>query len=137
MNIIRPTVLAAAASTLLIVTSLAWAADNVALPSLSLGQVEVNAAEHSPVTPFEISAFVPTGSDGRCLITLAESNFPIQGTTVFCGVREVEGVKGLFIHIFLPEPAPFDAVWTVNLYQEHAHGYGTPVAYEPPAEPLN
>ena len=137
MNITKPTLLAAVASTLLIVASLASAADNAVSPPLNMGQVEVNAAEHMPVTPFEISAFVPTGSDGRCLITLAESNFPIQGTTVFCGVREVEGVKGLFIHIFLPEPAPFDAIWTVNLYQEHAHGYGSPVAYEPPIEPLN
>jgi hypothetical protein len=137
MNITKPALLAGVASTLLIVASLAWAADSAVPPPLNIGQVEVNAAEHTSVTPFEISAFVPTGSDGRCLITLAESNFPIQGTTIFCGVREVEGVKGLFIHIFLPEPAPFDATWLVNLYQEHAHGYGSPVAYEPPAEPLN
>src|SRR5262245_37968981 len=137
MNIRKPALLAGMASTLLIVASLAWAADNAAPSSLNMGQVEVNAAEHTPVTPFEISAFVPTGSDGRCLITLAESNFPIQGTTVFCGVREVEGVKGLFIDIFLPESAPFDAKWIVNLYQEHAHGYGSPVAYETPPEPLN
>ena len=98
-------------------------------PALRMGQIEVTAAQHSPNTPYEVSAFVPTSSDGLCQITLAESNFAVSGTTVYCGVRHVDGVSGLFIHIFLPDVPPSDAIWVVNLYQEFAHGYGDPVAY--------
>jgi hypothetical protein len=100
-------------------------------PLLRMGQVVVTAAKHSPITPYELSAFVPTLSSGLCQITLAESDFPISGTTVFCGVRQVDGVDGLFIHIFLPDVPPLEAIWVVNLFQEGARGYGDPIAYNP------
>lgn len=99
-------------------------------PPIGMGQVEVTTADHAP-EPSQISAFVATHSAGPCQITLAESNFAVAGTTVYCGVRNVNGVDGLFVHIFLPEAAPGDAFWIVNLYQEFAKGYEPPVLFGP------
>lgn len=95
---------------------------------LRMGQVLVSAAEHLHTIPNELAAFVPTSSHGLCLINLAESNFAISGTTVFCAVREKDGVEGLFIHMFLPEVPPSDAIWILNLYQQGARRYGDPVS---------
>lgn len=101
------------------------------IPPIGVGQVEVSTAAHTQ-DPNEITAFVATHSTGLCQITLAESNFAVAGTTVYCGVRKVNGVDGLFVHIFLPEAAPEDAFWAVNLYQEFARGYAPPVLYVGP-----
>lgn len=80
--------------------------------------------------PTLIRAFVPTGSlDEGCLATLAESNFPVAGTTLYCSIREFEGQRGLMLGIFLPNPVPDDTVFHVNVYQPYAQGYGEPVPY--------
>jgi len=79
---------------------------------------------------FEVDAFVPTGSGSdRCLVTLSESDFAIAGTTVYCGVRQVDAQLGIFIHVFLPVPAPQHFVITLTVYQEFAREYGQPIPF--------
>jgi hypothetical protein len=94
---------------------------------LKTAQVTVSVADHASGET-ELAAFVPTHARGNCLLTLAESTFPTPGTTVFCGIREVDGVSGVVIHMFLPEAPPPDAFWLVNVYQVGARRYDTPVA---------
>jgi hypothetical protein len=82
-----------------------------------------------------IRAFVPTGSlSNHCLATLSESNFPIPGTTVFCGPRVFQGQEGILFSVFFPQSIPTGLLPTglflsATVYQEGAHGYGTPVFY--------
>jgi hypothetical protein len=82
-------------------------------------------AEH----PTILRAFVPTLSSGLCQLTLAESSYAIPGTTTFCGVRQIDGVYGVVVAIFLPEVPPAESLWVVNIRQEKAKGYGDPIPY--------
>jgi hypothetical protein len=80
---------------------------------------------------FTLGAFVPTGSRSRrCLVTLSGSNFAVAGTTVYCGVREVDGESGLFVHVFLPVEAPRNFYMSLTMYQQSAQGYGRPIPFE-------
>ena len=82
-----------------------------------------------------IRAFVPTGGlSDHCLATLSESNFPIAGTTVFCAPRVFQGQQGILFSVFFPQSIPTGLLPTglflsATIYQEGAHGYGTPVFY--------
>ena len=116
----------AVAATALCCSTLAHATGTNSLVKLRMAQVTVTVTEHlSHATG--LAAFVPTNATGPCLLTLAESNFAIPGTTVFCGIREIDGVSGVFIHVFLPEEPPPDALWLVNIYQVGARRYGAAV----------
>ena len=61
---------------------------------------------------------------------MSGSDFAVQGTTVYCGVREVDGELGIFIHVFLPYAAPMNFYMTLTVYQKSAQGYGDPVPFE-------
>lgn len=75
-----------------------------------------------------VDAFVPTGSDQTgCVATLAESDFAVAGSTLYCNNREVDGVPGIRLALFLPQPAPADVVFQITVYQEFAREYGAPV----------
>lgn len=102
-----------------------------AAAQLGIGQVVITAADYPAEEPIIFRAFVPTLSSAQCLITLAETNFPTPGTTTFCGVRVMNGVPGVVISIFMPEVPPADTIWIVNVYQDRARGYGSPVAFVP------
>lgn len=80
---------------------------------------------------FELGAFVPTGTDGdTCLVTLRDSDFAIAGTTVYCsGEQFDDGQLGIWVHVFLPVPAPEDFVMFITVYQEFARGYGQPTPF--------
>lgn len=96
---------------------------------IGAGHVELNET-FAFAGGFELGAFVPTGSDSnKCLVTLSESDFAISGTTVYCGVRQVDGQRGIFIHVLLPVPAPEHLVMSLTVYQEFARGYGQPVPF--------
>jgi hypothetical protein len=86
----------------------------------------------SQVTPdrFTVRAFVPTGSlSNHCLATLSESNSATAGITVFCGPRVFQGQQGILFSAFFPQPIPTGLILSATVYQEGAHGYGTPVYY--------
>jgi hypothetical protein len=75
-----------------------------------------------------VDAFVPTGSDHTgCIATLAESDFAVAGSTLYCNNRVVDGVHGIRLALFLPQAAPADVVFQVTVYQEFAREYGAPV----------
>jgi hypothetical protein len=94
---------------------------------IGAGHVELN-ENFAFAGGFEVGAFVPTGSNSdKCLVTLSESNFATSGQTVYCGVRQVGGQFGIFVHVFLPVPAPEHFVMSLTVYQEFATGYGQPV----------
>lgn len=77
-----------------------------------------------------IRAFVPTSSlSDHCLVTLSESNFPVPGATIFCAPRMFQGQQGILVSVFLPQPMPAGFFLSASIYQEGAHGYGTPVFY--------
>lgn len=97
--------------------------------SPGVGQIVITAADFTAEAPTILRAFVPTFSSSPCLVTLAESNFAIPGTTTFCGVRVVEGVTGMVVSLFLPDVPPADALWIVNVAQPKARGYGDPIPY--------
>ncbi|MGH2659667.1 MAG: hypothetical protein ACRDHS_08370 [Actinomycetota bacterium] len=100
----------------------------VSIP-IGAGHVELNES-FAFAGGVEVGAFVPTGSGSdRCLLTLSESDFAISGTTVYCGLREVGGQLGIFIHVFLPVPAPQHFVMSLTVYQELAMEYGQPVPF--------
>jgi hypothetical protein len=74
---------------------------------------------------------VPTDSpSGTCLVTPNESpTAAFAGTTVYCGARNYQGVDGIVLTVFLPEPAPSDLMIEMTVYQESAHRYGRPIFY--------
>jgi hypothetical protein len=76
-----------------------------------------------------VRAFVRTGSlNPTCLTTLAESDFPLAGTTMFCAQREPLGLgKGILVSVFMPAVPPPQFLFDVTIFQEGAAGYGTPV----------
>jgi hypothetical protein len=78
-----------------------------------------------------LSAFVPTGSDSpACLVTLAESNFAVTGTTVYCGNRYFNGTWGIIVRVLFPSAVPSnDLILSTTVYQEGAQHYGAPVHY--------
>ena len=119
----------AVAAAVLCCSTPAHATGSSSLVRLRMAQVTMTVADHSSDAT-GLSAFVPTNANGLCQVTLAESNFAIPGTTVFCGIREIDGVSGVFIHLFLPDVPPPDALWLVNVYQVGARRYG-------PAVPCN
>jgi hypothetical protein len=95
--------------------------------TLRLDRFALDESFVKPNAPTELEAFIPTGSrDRRCLVTLNESSFAVAGTTVYCGNRLIDGEYGLFVHVFLPEPAPADVVFRLTVYQNDA-AYGDPV----------
>lgn len=81
-----------------------------------------------------IDAFVPSGSSSsNCLATLSETNQAPFPTSVFCSSRTqtVDGklISGVRLYIYYPEPVPVDYGLAVNIYQEGAKSYGSPVLY--------
>jgi hypothetical protein len=127
-----------------------WGAGSVAVASIALFLLAgLSSAETQRTTPgigagyikltedhvfqrgFTLGAFVRTGSgSNKCLVTLSESDFAVQGTTVYCGVRKVHGELGIFVHVFLPQEAPKNFFMTMTVYQTGAQGYGKPVPFE-------
>ena len=94
---------------------------------LHMGLISLDESFIKPTAQNEMEAFVPTGSTGsKCLITLNESTFAVAGTTVYCGIREINGENGLFIHVFLPSSSPADVEFILSVYQNRAE-YGLPV----------
>ncbi len=79
-----------------------------------------------------VRAFIPTGSRGRCLATLAESNFPTSSVFFFCSPREVAGKGGINVHLAFPAfpPLSVEAFWVVTVFQEGAKEYGVPVIFD-------
>ena len=89
--------------------------------------------EHLREGTAEISAFIRTDSDSAvCLVTLAESNFAVSGTTTYCGIRRVSGKPGIFVHIFLPHTLPAGLFISATVYQDRAKFYESPVLFTPP-----
>ena len=78
-----------------------------------------------------LSGFVPTGSDSpACLVTLAESNFAVAGTTVYCGSRYFNGSWGIMVHVLFPATVPSSGlILSTTVYQKGAQHYGAPVHY--------
>ena len=84
----------------------------------------------NPAARGELKAFIPTNSSSqKCLVTPNESNAATPGTSIYCGTRNYNGANGLFIHVFLPAPAPAGLTITMTVYQELAQQYGLPVFY--------
>jgi hypothetical protein len=103
----------------------------VSIP-IGAGHVELNESFLFGPGGFELGAFVPTGSGSdKCLVTLSESDFATPGQTVYCGVRQVDGEFGIFVHVFLPpnfEKPPHFVIF-LTVYQEFAKEYGQPVPF--------
>lgn len=126
MNLFRSAQLVAGVLLIALVAA-ASAPANAATPGV--GQIVITAADFTAEAPTILRAFVPTFSSLPCLVTLAESNFAIPGTTTFCGVRVLDGVTGIVVSLFLPEVPATDALWIVNVSQPRARGYGDPIPY--------
>jgi hypothetical protein len=118
---------------LLSVQSVAFGSDQGAgreqgIPRIRAGYITLT--EEHRLSPTEVRAFIPTESSSLvCLVTLAESDSAVPGTTVYCGRRVVEGVAGVNIHIFYPDDLPDHFLVTLTLYQDGAKRYGEPVLY--------
>jgi hypothetical protein len=107
--------------------------DHPAIP-IGVSQVFLTNAQLNPDENFQvIRAFVPTGSESqKCLATLNETNFAPFGTILFCGERAPSSFgtgPGVLISVFFPEPpaSDFNLNISVNVYQEGAVRYGTPI----------
>jgi len=98
-------------------------------PSTYFGATRVIVTQAHVSTSTEIRAFVPTGTlNEHCLVTLAESTFPVAGMTVFCAPREpAELGKGVLISIFHPVELPAEFLHVLTIFQEGALRYGAPV----------
>ena len=87
-------------------------------------------------SPSVIRAFVQTDSTNLpCLVTLAESNYPVGGQTVYCAPRDFNGQHGLLISVFYPPgvvPLPANLLLIVTIYQDAALQYGAPTLYTGP-----
>ena len=95
--------------------------------SIGVGEILLTVEDHALSTEI-VRGFVATGSDsGTCLTSLHETNFADAATTVFCGVRLLNGVSGIMVTIHTGDPMPPDAAWTVGVYQEHAKAYPNPI----------
>jgi hypothetical protein len=99
-------------------------------PAIGAGYIRLT-EDHVFRGGLTLGAFVPTGSvNKKCLVTFSGSDFAVQGTTVYCGTREVRGERGIFVHVFLPYAAPRNFYMTLTVYQTGAQGYGDPIPYE-------
>jgi hypothetical protein len=96
---------------------------------VGVGRVELTYADVDPASLSEVKAFVATGSSSpNCLATLSESNFAVDGTTLYCGARVHDGANGIWVHILLPvDFAPTELLMWVTVYQEGAQQYAAPV----------
>jgi hypothetical protein len=98
------------------------------IPRIRAGYIRLT--EEHRFNPTEVRAFIATDSSSPiCLVTLAESDSAVPGTTVYCGPRVVEGVAGVNIHIFYPDDLPDHFLVTLTVYQDDAKRYGEPVLY--------
>lgn len=98
-------------------------------PAGQIGAGEVAVDESHLLTPSLVRAFVPTGSKShRCLVTYGESTGGLDGSTVYCGARTLQGVDGVLITISLRDELS-DLFLSMTVYQQYAKEYGTPVLY--------
>ena len=107
---------------------------HIGLADVVLADVVLTVADHQVAREplARVRAFIPTGSRGRCLATLAESNFPTSSVFFFCSPREVDGEGGINVHLAFPAfpSLPVEALWVVTVFQEGAERYGEPVIFD-------
>lgn len=94
-------------------------------------RVQVSALGDAQLRPDRttIRAFTTSSSSDHCLVTLSESNFRARGATIFCAPRTFQGQQGILVSVFFPQPMPSGFFLSASIYQEGAHGFGTPVFY--------
>ena len=96
----------------------------------AVAEMQLTYAEVSSSATNQVRAFIATGSTShKCLATLNEDQTDVGLPTLYCSARNVGGVNGLWIHVFLTTDAtPALNMW-VTVYQEGAQSYGAPTLY--------
>jgi hypothetical protein len=82
-----------------------------------------------------LRAFILTDSaDSACFVTFNESNSAGAGESVFCGVRSPSlygGRPGVMVTVFFPGPVASNVALSLNIHQNGAKQYGSPIACTP------
>jgi hypothetical protein len=100
--------------------------------AIGVETIGLDASQRSLDHPTELVAFVETeSSNSRCLATLNELDGPLP-RALFCAPRNptidgVNPIEGIWLHVFFDEEVPDEFFLSVNLYQEGAKSYGSPV----------
>jgi hypothetical protein len=143
----RRSVAAAAAAVALIVVTVgavgavgnAWKAPPFASIGIAtIGMIDSTFDENPDPENAILSVWIETGSPSqRCLATLNEAYSAVAVDQLYCSERTVTFAdgsvhSGLYLHLMLAAELPVGAGYWVNVYQEGAKFYGSPVKCDMP-----